>query len=76
MPRLEEGKINWSRVLPRGIATGIVTEIVEIVANGLLASDLTATLNANRAETAFWRGGFRGCGCINTAADATLEIFQ
>lgn len=40
------GKINWSRVLFGGLAAGVVIDIVEIVANGLLASELTATLNA------------------------------
>jgi uncharacterized membrane protein YidH (DUF202 family) len=40
------GKINWSRVLLGGLAAGIVIDVFEIFANGLLASDLTATLNA------------------------------
>jgi hypothetical protein len=38
------GKINWSRIFLGGLVAGIVIDIVEIAANNLLASDLTATL--------------------------------
>ncbi|MGC1459872.1 MAG: hypothetical protein WA825_16470 [Steroidobacteraceae bacterium] len=42
----EMNKINLGRVLLGGLVAGIVIDIIEIVANGLLAVDLTATLKA------------------------------